>query len=312
LLDKIGQLSQQQNPLSPEQKKETLTAVRTKSRNVLLELVVQHHLLLQRLRISELAEQVRRLIELETGVWKACRSLAEQPTGQEDLALTTQENQRDTQVLYVRMKDLLGKFASWGGPAGQEADRALKLLEDQRADEHLSSVLTHLENLRFAQAQNHAETVLDILRKLLQRIERVRGMVEQQQATLREQLEQMLDRQQELRQQTAQTDLAAKAEQLAQEQNALRRQLHELQRQLPEESPAAKPLQQAEQAAEEAAAQLFEAHRQEALAQQDQVLKNLQEAAKQMPETEEPPQQESSPDQWADLQRSLQEAKKVL
>ncbi|HPP52318.1 MAG TPA: DUF4175 family protein, partial [Thermoguttaceae bacterium] len=306
LLDQIAQLSQ-------GQKKEAFVAVRSKSRNVLLELVIQHHLLLQRLRISELAEQVRRLIELETGVWKSCRTLAEQPTGQEDLALAAQENQRDTQTLYLQMKDLLVKFASWGGSAGAEADRAVKLLQEHRADDHLAAVLTKLEALKFAEAQNHAETTIDILRKLLERIERVRGLVAEEQSNLREKVQELLDRQQELRQQTAQSDLAsAKAEQLAQEQNALRRELHELRRQLPEESPAAKPLQQAEQAAEDAAGELFEAKREEALAQQEQVLKNLQEAARNLPESAEHPQQAASPEDLAELERALQEAKKEL
>ncbi|MBN2473239.1 MAG: hypothetical protein JXB62_01425 [Pirellulales bacterium] len=267
----------------PAARQKTFVAARKKSREIVVRLLVERQSLLRRLRISEMAAQVRRLITVQTTVLTTTELLPEQPaTRRETLNLSTLEDQRDVKALYGGLKDVLGEVSGWPGPFGTEAAEGLRRLKAGRVDEELDGAETHLQSAEFPEAATSQRAVIQGLKALLLRIERAQGLAEADRNAASEQIREMIQRQEQVREATRQANLALpEADQLVGRQSEIRQditQMREAARQVPEMQSA---LQQAEQSAQEATASLFEQNQEEALAQQDNVLNQLEQAAEQ-------------------------------
>ncbi|MCR4411880.1 MAG: hypothetical protein NUV77_05570, partial [Thermoguttaceae bacterium] len=114
----------------------TFLAARQKSREVLIQLLIERQNLLRRLRVAEMAAQVRQIIELQRKVLKLTQGLPELAQAKRDeVTLSTAQDQRDVKELYLRLKDLLKEVAGWGGPVGAEATKGMEILTGRKVDD---------------------------------------------------------------------------------------------------------------------------------------------------------------------------------
>jgi hypothetical protein len=263
-------------------------AARRKSREVLATLILQRQQLLRRLRIAEMAAQVQRLIALEGKILTTTESLPEQAqASRESLTLATIEDQRDIKTVYLGLKEMLRETETWGGQIGAEATRGLELLKTGRVDEALDDSTRNLQATKYADAAESQRSVVRGLLSLLEIIERVQGLMREEQQSAQEIIRKLAERQEELRKATSQPDLTQQqAEQLVQKQSEIRNEIAKLAEQL-QPTAAEQAVKQAEQAAQEATADLFENKPQEAVAEQQKVLDNLAAAAREVQQKQE-------------------------
>lgn len=263
-------------------------AARRKSREVLATLILQRQQLLRRLRIAEMAAQVQRLIALEGRILTTTESLPEQAqASRESLTLATIEDQRDIKTVYLGLKEMLRETETWGGQIGAEATRGLELLKTGRVDEALDDSTRNLQATKYADAAESQRSVVRGLLSLLEIIERVQGLMREEQQSAQEIIRKLAERQEEVRKATRQHDLTQQqAEQLVQKQSEIRNEIAKLAEQL-QPTAAEQAVKQAEQAAQEATADLFENKPQEAVAEQQKVLDNLAAAAREVQQKQE-------------------------
>jgi len=270
----------------PDTRPATFLAARQKSREVLIQLLIERQNLLRRLRMAELAAQVRKLIASESKLYDTTRALPEMPQARrEEATLAAVQDQRDIRELYVRLVDLLREVPGWGGPAAAEAAKALAVLTARKTDAEFDAAIRHLEETRYPQAAASQEAILKALADLLRAVERAQGLLtpESSRDSVEEHIRQLAERQKALRVQTEQADLTqtSEAQKLAHEQTAIDQQLEELLRAAEHTPELHESLQEAEESAEKAAEHIFEGQKPEALAQQNRVVENLEKAAEQ-------------------------------
>lgn len=280
VLELLGQLQTAQ----PDRQEETFVLARQKSREVLVRLLVERQALLRRLRMAEMAAQVKRLIERETVILATTKTLPEQAQARREAStLATIENQRDAKALYLGLEDMLRDASSWGGPVGAEATTGLGLLETGQVPEEMDQARQHLEEISFSQAAVSLEAVIEGLQALLKSIERAQGLVQGDADAARETIRQIATRQEEVRQATSQPDLdQAAVDELAEQQSEIRNQVAQMQEELEPSSAAQTSLEEAEAAAYEATAELFEGRPEDAVAEQERVLDALAKAGRQV------------------------------
>ena len=296
------------------QRSQALLDARDKSRRIVVALLVERQNLLRRLKIAELAAEVRRLIELQTTLLTKTESLPEQPLPRREQAtLTAIEDQRDIAALYAQLKQTLLEVSHWPGELGSEAAEGLRLLETGRVDAEIQNAENSLRSSQFPEAAVSQRAVIRGLEALLVQVKKLQGVVEADRKTAEDAIQRVIEQQQQLRDATQQTNLAQpEADKLVTHQAEIRKQIAQLR----EDSQAApetrQKLQQAEKAAEEAAAKLFDQKQDEAVAEQENVLKGLREAAA-AAHTEQPP---AAPDvkteQLAQAVKDLQQARQDL
>ncbi len=265
---------------------ERLSLAREKSREILLQLLVERQRLLRRLRMAELESQVRRLIERQTSVREETVALPGMPESARPLAaIRCRENQQDISVLYGQMVAVLEDAATWGEEIGHEAAAATALLKQQNVDAALSAAVRELREANWTAALAHQNQAIAALQQLLTRLQRVADSATSSDPSERSAiLQELASRQEELRRRTetegADPDAGSR---LVEEQLAIRKNLEQV---AADTLPQAKPvLDRAAQAAAEAAEQLFQGNVAEATRRQDQVLAHIGEA---MSQTAEP------------------------
>ena len=260
-----------------------LLEARKKSRAILVELLTQRQSVLRRLRMAEMAAQVRQLIKQQTKVLQTTESLPEKsPAERESTILAAVEDQRDVKEMFLKLEDLLKDVANWGGEVGAEAAGGLRLIEAGRVEAELNTSVRSLEQTQFPQAAESQKNVIRVLEALLKTIERVQGLLKDDRGAVERAIEELAQRQKDIREATSQPDPSPQdAEQLRERQDAVKGDVAELGKQT-EQTPAAEPLEEARKAAEQATEKLFEGKQKEALAQQDKVLENLDKAARQV------------------------------
>jgi len=287
-----------------------LLEARKKSRAILVELLTQRQSVLRRLRMAEMAAQVRQLIKQETKVLQATESLPEKsPAERESTILAAVEDQRDVKEMFLKLEDLLKDVANWGGEVGAEAAGAVRLIEAGRVEAELNTSVRSLEQTQFPQAAESQKNVIRVLEALLKTIERVQGLLKDDRGAVERAIEELAQRQKDIREATSQPDLSPQeAEQLRERQDAVKGDVAELGKQT-EETPAAEPLEEARKAAEQATEKLFEGKQKEAMAQQDKVLENLDKAARQVQQAaaQSPA---AKPDALAQMIKDLEAAKR--
>jgi len=295
----------------------SFVAVRQKSREILVQLLVERQRVLRRLRIAELAAQVGRLIDSQTKVLGVTESLPEQaPTQREALVLSALEDQRDVKAVYLRLQATVKDVATWGGEVGTLAAQAMAMLQKARVDVEMDGAAQTLDQTRFPDSAAHQKNVLKALRELLEILQRVQGLMNNDRSSIEQNIRELVDRQQEVRQATSQSDLSDRdVQQLVQEQGQIQKDVAELADKSRSAPESAQPLDEAKDAAAEATAKLFEAKRDEALAQQDRVLASLNKAAQaaQSPAAAEspPPMPAPTPQAISDLEAARQDLVKI-
>jgi hypothetical protein len=269
---------------SAGEREKTFVAARQKSREILVQLLVERQVVLRRLRIAEMAAQVRQLIRSQTKVLEVTESLPEQPSGRRDaLTLSAIEDERDVKAVYTRLHATIEDVGTWGGEVGTLASRALKMLRQAKIDGEMDAVGQSLQQTRFADAAVSERNVLKALRELLDILEKVQGLMKKDRQAAEQAVRELVDRQREVRQATSQSDPNDRnAQQLVQQQSQIQKDAAKLSKDAQPVAEAAKPLEEAAKTAEEATAKLFEGKQAEALAEQDKVLENLNKAAEAM------------------------------
>ena len=272
-----------------------LEAAREKSRLVLAQLMLERQRVLRRLRLAEIEELARQLIEREQKVRERTELLPAQPSAQQAVqALSVREDQRDVNTLFTQVKQFLNDIVAWGGPVGRTADLALRALQEDQVDRLFAESLQALTEARFSEAVAKEDQIIVALEKLLRRIETLRGDFNRENPdAVQKALEELARRQEELRQRTLQADAPETFEELTREQLELRNAITEAAKKLTPQAPPA--LSEAADAAARAAEELFQNQGEAAAEEQQKVLENLARARSELQ------QQAASPAAGADL-----------
>jgi hypothetical protein len=134
-------------------------------REIVLKLTTERQALLRRLRIAELAEQVRRLIRVETQVEAATRRLpTEAAIRQAEMLLRTIQDQEDGRQLFLALVGTLGDVSNWGGATAAAANDGLRLLAAADIGTRFDSALARLNESDFATAGDEQASRTDQVR----------------------------------------------------------------------------------------------------------------------------------------------------
>ena len=262
------------------EREKTFVGAREKSREVVVSLYVQRQALLRRLKIAEMAAQVRQLILHQTNVLTSTEGLPEQPQARrEALNLSTLEDQRDVHTLYGRFSEVLTEVSRWTGPFGLEAAEGLRLAKDARIDDELGGAEKHLQAAAYPEASTSQKAVIRGLQSLLAKIEKAQGLADADRNAMADKLRDLINQQEKLREETKKGALDQdKADQLAGQQNQVRKDVAKL-ADAAERQDMKRALDKAQQAAAEASTDLFEQKQSDAVEQQNNVVNNLEKAA---------------------------------
>jgi len=160
----------------PGDQAEAVQEARRLIRHVTVRLSAERQMLLRRLKVADIAAQVRRLTGQQSGVLKATESLPQQlPGRREAVTLTALEQQRTTGSLYGVLVASLEDVRTWEGPVGAAATESLRRLREGQAEVVLKAAEQRLATSDFAAAAAAQRQVLDLLATLEQRIERSQG-----------------------------------------------------------------------------------------------------------------------------------------
>lgn len=255
----------------------TFVEARKQIRTVVIRLSAERQTLLRRLRLTELAEQTRRLIGVQTTVRNVTKSLPEESTArQESLLLKTQEDQRDVRELFLQLVQTLDDVRQWGGAIAATASKGLQLLKSGDIGKHVDQSEVELVANRPPSAVEHQDSVLKGLRELLKLLEKAHGAMSPENRELLDQIRALSEQQSTLRQETRQGEPDQPAPPaLVEKQAELQQKIAELERSLPDSPTAVRLTEQAEIAAKDATTELFDGRQDFAVAKQSEVLGNL-------------------------------------
>ncbi|MDZ4684210.1 MAG: hypothetical protein SH850_03920, partial [Planctomycetaceae bacterium] len=272
----VAQLAAAQSG-TPAERDAAFVAARKTIRDVVTKLSAERQGLLKRLKVAELAEQVHRLIGLQTKTLATTAGISEEAkTQQEALTLAVQEDQRDIKELFLHLVDTLTDVQTWGGAVSTTAVDGLRVLKAADVGRHVDLAATDLQATRFAAAAEHQTGVIHGLEELLRLIQRNQGLLAGEHRDALNRLRSLAEKQQQLREETRRLPAQADpVQELVDRQVQLRRELAEFTQALPALPAAQQFAEQAQTAADNAAQQLFEGHQPETLEQQSQVLGNL-------------------------------------
>lgn len=127
----------------------------------------------RRLRLARLSADARQVLQLQVAVHDATRGLVElqDPRRLEAAALRTIEDQRNVQLLFLKLADVLAEVADWGPPSGPAAVRGLQMVKSHRIEPILRETVDDLENVRLAEAVARQKQVIAGLEAVLARVE---------------------------------------------------------------------------------------------------------------------------------------------
>ncbi|MEK6233896.1 MAG: hypothetical protein N2C14_04215, partial [Planctomycetales bacterium] len=213
------------------EREEAYQTARTQIRKVVVTLAHERQKLALRLRTAELAAQVKRLIELQTVAYRTTKTLPEQAQRErEQSALSVIEDQRDVNGLFVLLVESLSAIREWSGPVGAGAGDGLQILKAGQAGDNLDSALRQIQATKYLDAAEHQRQVIAVLRKLLEKVEEIQGLIGSDQESLLELIRNLKEEQNKLRVETKKSDPADDdaATALAQKQSDLHQDLGKL------------------------------------------------------------------------------------
>ena len=262
---------------SKENREAAFVEARRMIRTIVLKLSAERQSLLRRLKIAELTEQTRRLIALQMRVQTATREVSEESAErQESLTLKAVEDQRDVKELFLVLLEAMNDVRTWGGALSNAAADGLKLLKAAGVGKDLDDAGRTLAATEYSASVDHQEAVLKGLRDLLKLLQRTQGVLGAANQSSLTQLQEIARQQQALRDETRKLDPNRKApEALVERQAKIQQALSKLEEAVRQHPDAEQHLDEAKAAAREATAELFENHRDEAVAEQTKVLGHL-------------------------------------
>ena len=214
----------------PDEQAQAAQEARRLIRHVTIRLSAERQMLLRRLKVADIAAQVRRLAGQQSAVLKATESLPQQlPGRREAVTLAALEQQRTAGSLYGVLVASLEDVRTWEGPVGAAATESLRRLRDGQAETFLKAAEERLATSDFAAAATAQRQVLDLLATLEQRIERSQGASASRADAALAAVRDMQRQREELRAEIAKappTDAAIEA--LAEKQAELRQDLNKL------------------------------------------------------------------------------------
>jgi hypothetical protein len=296
---------------SPQEREQAFKQARKMIREIVMRLSAERQSLMRRLKSAALTAQVKAVIDLESKVWQATKTLPDQPPAkQESVALAAIEDQGDVKQLFLQLAEALSEVSQWGGPLGAGAADGLRILQTAAVHRELDVAGNMLDALRYADAARSQQLVLKGLRLLQEKLDDAQGLLGADRQSALALARGLIERQEKLREQTRAADLAQpEAERLVEEQAAVRKDMNRLGQAIGT-LPAADPLlETAKAAAYEATGRLFDARQDEALAEQGKVLGNLEEIARQLASAAEARQSEKSSAELAREVNDLEQAK---
>ncbi len=283
-------------------------------RDIVMRLSAERQNLMRRLKSAQLSAQVKRLIELQTKVWQATKTLPDQPPAQQEaVALGAIEDQGDVKQLFLQLVETLADVSQWGGPLGAGAADGLRILKAASVGIELDTASNMLDALRYSDAAKSQQLVLKGLQLLQEKLDDTQGLLGADRQLALSLARELIEKQQKLRDDTRKADLTLPdAERLVDRQATIRKELNKLALAIGS-LPAAEPLlEQAKLAAYDATGRLFDARPQEALAEQGKVLGNLAEIAEKLAGASDAGRSDKSSTELAQQVNDLQQAKADL
>jgi DNA repair exonuclease SbcCD ATPase subunit len=313
-MSKVVDLLAEAQRMPPEKREAAFVEARQQIRTVVRQLAVERQNLMKRLKIAELAEQVRRLIRVETAVQTATRGLpAESKTRQEALTLKTIEDQRDVKELFLHLVDTMIDMKSWSGTLSMAAADGLRILKAGDVGKHLDGAGTTLQAVKFEAAADHQEHVIKGLRDLLKVIERAQGALNSEKMAVIDKIKALADKQKDLREETRKLEEnQTPSAELVEQQAKLQKDISQLTDTIRDNSKAETHIQQAETAALDAAADLLDNKLEKAIDDQGKVLGNLAALEQALKDQAKQQSKDKSATELAKTVKSLEEVKKQL
>ena len=313
-MSKVVELLAEAQRLPSDQREAAFVEARLQIRSVVRQLSIERQNLLKRLKIAELAEQVRRLIRHQTVVQTATKALPTEPQPrQESLTLKAVEDQRDVKELFLHLVDTMVDMKSWSGILAVAATDGLRILKTTDVGKHFDAAGRQLQAVKYDAAYDEQELVLKGLRELLKVIERTQGALNSESMKSIDRVRALSDRQKQLRDETkALADNEKPSSEMVERQAELQKEIGRLTDSVRDNPKADSHIQQAESAALDAAANLLDAKLDQAQADQGRVLGNL--AALELALKDQARQQsrDKSANELSVVVKSLQEAKAAL
>jgi len=262
---------------TPAEQASRVVEARRMIRHITVRLMAERQQILRRLKVADIAAQVRRLIHIQTSASQATESLLQQPPGKrESLTLTTIEQQRTVESLCAALTQTLQDIRTWDGPLGIGAHESLRRLKDARSNEALDSALDRLAASDFATAFAAQRHLLATFESLLNAIETSQGVGNTRNKAALDAVREVLQAGTKLRNEIATTPLTDQSvERLVEKQSQFRENIHAL-GELVGGVPHIQPLlAQAKEAALESTARLFDGDQRQAVAEESKALGNL-------------------------------------
>ena len=298
-MSKVVDLLAEAQRLPVDKREAAFVEARQQIRAVVRQLSVERQNLLKRLKIAELAEQVRRLIRHQVAVQIATKALPTEPvTRQEALTLKAIEDQRDVKELFLHLVDTMVDMKSWSGLLAMAAADGLRILKAAEVGKHFDLVGRELKAVHYEAADDEQELVIKGLKELLKVIDRIRALTERQKQ-LREEAKLLTENQKP-------------SAEMVERQAELQKEIAKLTESVRDNPKADSHIQQAETAAMDAAANLLDAKLDQAVADQGRVLGNL--AALEIALKDQAKQQsrDKSANELANVVKDLQQARASL
>jgi hypothetical protein len=244
----------------PADREAKFVAARSTIRQIVVRLAVERHNLLRRLRNAEIAEQIKRLIKLETATMTVTKGLPEESqTRREQLAVRTIEDQQDIKELFLHLVETLADVSSWDGAIGQGATKGLVILKKEEVGLHLDRAGSELAATRFAASAVEQAQVVAGLKRLLDEVLHTQGLISSDSESIFERIEELANKQSEIRAKVQKADLSNTDESsnLTTEQDEIKAELEELAEVVADNPQAAEHVQEAIEAAAKASEQIF-------------------------------------------------------
>lgn len=260
MADVVELLLDAQRLNKPADREAKFVAARSTIRQIVVRLAVERHNLLRRLRNAEIAEQIKRLINLETATMTVTKGLPEESqTRREQLAVRTIEDQQDIKELFLHLVETLADVSSWDGTIGQGATKGLIILKKQEVGLHLDRAGSELAATRFAASAVEQAQVVAGLKRLLDEVLHTQGLISSDSESIFERIEELANKQSEVRAKVQKADLSNTDESsdLTTEQDEIKTELEELAEVVADNPQAAEHVQDAIEAAAQASEQIF-------------------------------------------------------
>ncbi len=260
MADVVELLLDAQRLSKPADREAKFVTARSTIRQIVVRLAIERHNLLRRLRNAEIAEQIKRLINLETATMTVTKGLPEESqTRREQLAVRTIEDQQDIKELFLHLVETLADVSSWDGTIGQGATKGLIILKKQEVGLHLDRAGAELAATRFAASAVEQAQVVAGLKRLLDEVLHTQGLISSDSESIIERIEELANKQSEVRAKVQKTDLsnADESSDLTTEQDEIKAELEELAEAVADNPQAAEHVQSAIEAATQASEQIF-------------------------------------------------------